>query len=126
MKRYVIVGNGVAAAACVEGIRSRDRDGSIIVISAETHPVYCRPLISYYLEGKTSPDKMDYRPADFYKKNGCRVLYGTKAVGMDPAEKTLSLNSGETLSYDALCVAAGSAPFSSRSASTQAMRQSLP
>ncbi|MBQ3889620.1 MAG: NAD(P)/FAD-dependent oxidoreductase [Clostridia bacterium] len=111
MKRYVIVGNGVAAAACVEGIRSRDRDGSIIVISAETHPVYCRPLISYYLEGKTSPDKMDYRPADFYKKNGCRVLYGTKAVGMDPAEKTLSLNSGETLSYDALCVAAGSAPF---------------
>jgi NAD(P)H-nitrite reductase large subunit len=111
MKRYVIVGNGVAAAACVEGIRSRDPDGAVTVVSAETRPVYCRPLISYYLEGKTSPEKMDYRPADFYEKNGCRVLYGTKAVGLDPSAKTAALDTGETLPYDALCVAAGSAPF---------------
>ena len=53
MKRYVIVGNGIAAAGTIEGIRSVDREGSITVISAENHPVYCRPLISYYLEGKT-------------------------------------------------------------------------
>ena len=111
MKRYVIVGNGVAAAACVEGIRSRDPDGSITVVSSETRPVYCRPLISYYLEGRTSPEKMDYRPADFYEKIGCRVLYGTKAVSLDPAAKTVTLDGGETLLYDALCVAAGSAPF---------------
>ncbi len=111
MKRYVIVGNGVAAAACVEGVRSRDRDGSITVISAETRPVYCRPLISYYLEGKTGQEKMNYRPGDFYEENGCRVLYGTKAVCLDPAAKTVTTDDGETVYYDALCIAAGSAPF---------------
>ncbi len=111
MKRYVIVGNGVAAAACVEGVRSRDRDGSITVISAETRPVYCRPLISYYLEGKTSPEKMDYRPADFYEKNGCRVLYGRRAVALDPNKKTVTLDGGEALPYDALLIATGSRPF---------------
>ena len=52
MKQYVIIGNGIAAAGCIEGIRSVDRDGKITVVSKENHPVYCRPLISYYLEGK--------------------------------------------------------------------------
>ena len=49
MKHYVIIGNGVAAAGCIEGIRAVDAEGSNTVISAENHPVYCRPLISYYL-----------------------------------------------------------------------------
>ena len=39
MKRYVIIGNGVAAAGCIEGIRSVDKDGEITVISEEKHPV---------------------------------------------------------------------------------------
>ena len=49
MKKYVIAGNGAAAANCIEGIRSIDSDGSITVISEEKHEAYCRPLISYYL-----------------------------------------------------------------------------
>ncbi len=111
MKRYVIVGNGVAAAACVEGIRSRDKDGSITVISAETHPVYCRPLISYYLEDKADPARMNYRPEGFYRENGCTVLYGKTAKAIDPAQKTVILDDGESLPYTALCVATGSSPF---------------
>ena len=111
MKRYVIIGNGVAAAGCIEGIRSADPEGPITVISEEPRPVYCRPLISYYLEGKAAPDKMNYRPADFYDKAGCRVLYGQKAAALDPAAKTVTLADGTALPYDALCVAAGSAPF---------------
>lgn len=52
MKRYVIVGNGVAAIGCIEGIRTIDGSGEITVVSGEKHPAYCRPLISYYLEKK--------------------------------------------------------------------------
>lgn len=111
MKRYVIIGNGAAAAGCIEGVRSVDPEGPVTVVSQEPRPAYCRPLISYYLEGKAAPEKMNYRPADFYDKTGCRVLYGKKAVSVDPAAKTVTLDDGETLPYDALCVAAGSAPF---------------
>ncbi len=50
MSKYVIIGNGVAAAGCIEGIRSVDKDSPISVISAEKHKVYSRPLISYYLK----------------------------------------------------------------------------
>ena len=111
MKRYVIVGNGTAAVGCVEGIRSVDGEEEITVISAENHAVYSRPLISYLLEGKTDVERMKYRPDRFYEQNGCRVLYGKRAAAIDPKNKAVTLDDGETLNYDELCVAAGSRPF---------------
>ena len=105
MKRYVIVGNGTAAVGCIEGIRALDAEGEITVVSGEDRPVYGRPLISYYLMGKTDLAKMNYRPADFYEKNGCRVLYGRRAVALDPNKKTVTLDGGEALPYDALLIA---------------------
>ncbi|MBR6914782.1 MAG: FAD-dependent oxidoreductase, partial [Clostridia bacterium] len=111
MKKYVVIGNGAAAVGCIEGIRSLDADGEITVISKEPRHVYSRPLISYYLEGKTDLDRMLYRGEDFYEKNGCRVLFGDTAVKIDAHGKTVLTEKGETVPYDALCVAAGSSPF---------------
>ena len=111
MEHYVIIGNGTAAVSCIEGIRSIDGESPIAVISGERYPAYCRPLISYALEGKASPGSMSQRPADFYEKNGCKVLYGKKAVGIDPEKKTVTLDDGTGLPYTKLCVAAGSSPF---------------
>ena len=111
MKRYVIIGNGVAAAGCINGIRSVDMSGEITVVSEEKRPVYCRPLISYYLEGRTDPERMLYGGADFYKRAGCDVLYGRKAVKISPDRHEVTLDDNTHLPYDALCVAAGSSPF---------------
>ncbi len=111
MKHYVIIGNGVAAAGCIEGIRSVDTESSITVISAEQHPVYCRPLISYYLEQKTDPERMNYRTPTFYADHGVTVLYGKTAEKIDAGTRQVTLNTGETLPFDALCNATGSAPF---------------
>ena len=110
-KQYVIIGNGTAAVATVEGIRSLDRDTPITIVSAERHAAYCRPLISYYLEGKTDFERMRYRPADFYERNGCEVLYGRQAVKLDPERHLISLDDGTELPYLKACVATGSSPF---------------
>lgn len=111
MKRYVIIGNGVAAAGCIEGIRSEDKTGEITVVSEEKHGVYCRPLISYYLEKKTDPERMKYRDDDFYDRMGCKVLYGKKAVHIKEDKREIELDDGSALPYDALCLATGSSPF---------------
>lgn len=111
MNQYVIIGNGVAAISCVEGIRSVDSDGKIIIISEEKHPTYCRPLISYYLEEKTDLERMKYRDDSFYEKTGCEVLYGRKAVKIDSSVKSVLLDDGTQIAYTSLCVAAGSSPF---------------
>ena len=111
MKQYVIIGNGVAATGCVEGIRSADSEGKITVISGENRPVYCRPLISYYLEGKATPEKMNYRSPDFAERMSCDVLYGKQAVQLQKDTKTVVLDDGTVLPYDAVCIATGSVPF---------------
>ena len=111
MKQYVIIGNGVAATGCVEGIRSADSEGKITVISGENRPVYCRPLISYYLEGKTTPEKMNYRSPDFAEKMNCEFIYGKQAVQLRQEEKTVVLDDGTVLPYDEVCIATGSVPF---------------
>lgn len=111
MKKYLIAGNGVAAAGCIEGIRSVDAENTIIVISEENHDVYCRPLISYYLEGKTDLPHMQYRDPSFYEKMGVQVLYEKKAQLLDPENHLLILDDDTKLEYDSLCIATGSAPF---------------
>ncbi len=110
-KKYVIIGNGTAAVGCIEGIRANDKEGSITVISAENHPAYCRPLISYYLEGKAVPERMSYRPDDFYDKNNVKVIYSETAEKIDADKKVVILGSGEKVAYDSVCVAAGSRPL---------------
>lgn len=109
MKRYVIVGGGVASVGCIEGIRSVDKTGEIVLVSGEGVPVYCRPLISYYLEGKTNLDKMKYRPDDFYDKMDCRLLFG-RAERIDAEQKVVYVD-GAPVAYDELCLATGSTPF---------------
>ena len=111
MKRYVIVGNGTAAVGCIEGIRAVDREGEITVVSGESRPVYSRPLISYYLEGRTDLVRMRYRGNSFYADNGCRVLYGRRAAAVDPSLRAVKLDDGTELIYDKLCIAAGSRSF---------------
>ncbi len=111
MKQYVIIGNGVAAAGVIEGIRSVDKKSEITVVSEEKHPVYCRPLISYYLENKTDTERMNYRDADFYDRMGCTVLYGKRAVKIDNGSKKVVLDDGTELPYSSVCAATGSSPF---------------
>ena len=110
MSKYVIVGNGVASAGCIEGIRSVDNQGEITVLSQEKHPVYSRPLISYYLEGKTTLEKMNYRPADFYEKNNAELVYDT-ATSLDVKSASVTLSGGKKLEFEKLCLATGSSPF---------------
>lgn len=110
MAEYVIIGNGTAAIGCIEGIRSIDTESAVTVISAEEHHVYSRPLISYYLEGKTDLEKMKYRPADFYEKNNVKLIFG-RAVKYDAAKHTVILADKQKLHCDKLCLCTGSSPF---------------
>lgn len=111
MKEYLIIGNGVAAAGCIEGIRSVDGAGRITVVSGEKRAVYCRPLISYYLQGKTDLSRMAYRPGDFYEAMGCAVLSGRAVAAMDCRRHSAALDNGGELCYDKACIATGSSPF---------------
>ncbi len=109
--KYVIIGNSVAATACIEGIRSVDKEGEITVVSAENRPAYGRPLISYIMLGRIAEQNADYRPKEFYEKNKVNVMLGQRAVKIDAGKKAVLLESGSEVFYDKLLISTGSRPF---------------
>lgn len=111
MSKYVIIGNSAAAVGTVEGIRSVDPDGEIVLIGDEPHHVYSRPLISYLLLGRTDEKRMLYREKDFYKKNKVTPILGKRVAAIDPVKKTVALEDGASIGYEKLMHATGSRPF---------------
>lgn len=109
--KYVIIGNSAAAIGAVEGIRQIDQKGKIVLIASEPYHTYSRPLISYYLAGKTNAQRMKYRPDDFYADNGCEVMLGRQVTKIQNAQKQVLLDDGTKVSYDKLLVATGSSAF---------------
>ena len=108
---YVIIGNSAAAIGCIEGIRKIDQVNKIIVISDEPYHTYGRPLISYWLGGQVSDEKMNYRPADFYEKNSCELMLGDTVTSIDTTSYEVLLASGSKIAFDKLLIATGSRPF---------------
>ena len=108
---YVIIGNSAAAIGAVEGIRQVDRKGPITVISDEPYHTYSRPLISYWLAGKVTEDKMIYRDRSFYEANGVKPVLGIRVDMVDFKNKKVKLADGTVIPYGKLLIAAGGKPI---------------
>ena len=109
--KYLIIGNSAGGIGAAEAIREVDKKGIVTIISDEPYPAYSRPLISEYLAGDYTVEKMLYRPADFYEKNNINSLLGEKAMHHDTEKHTVSLESGKVLTYEKLLLATGGSPI---------------
>lgn len=107
----MIIGNSTAAIGCIEAIRRIDNTGMITVISSEPYKTYSRPLISYFLSGRTDEERMKYRGDDFYKDMRCNFMPGKTVTAINPQGHNITLRDGSVLAYDKLLVATGSIPF---------------
>ena len=111
MPKYVIVGACAAGTGAIEAIREVDPIGEITVISEETCPTYSRPMISDYVSGKADLEKMKTRDDQFWQKNAVQALTGRKAVSLNTTQKTVALDTGDTVGYEKLLIATGGKPF---------------
>lgn len=104
---YVIIGASAAGISAVESIRSVDPKGKITVISEENYPIYSRCLLSYYLAGDLSEEKLKYRPDDFFKRFDVNSIIGKKVTEV-AKDKKLKLSDGSVVSFDKLLISTGS------------------
>ena len=107
---YLIVGAGLAGAAAIEGIRERDRDGSITMIGAENHLPYHRPPLSKKLWfGKTEVKDLFVHDQAFYDQNGVSFFRGRRVVSLD-ATCAARDSRGQSYRFKKLLLATGGAP----------------
>lgn len=108
---HVIIGNSIACAGCIEGIRKISKEDNITVISEESYRIYSRPLISYWLSHKISTEKIYYRAKDYYEKNKVHTILGKKAIKVDFERQKVILEDLREIKYDKLLIATGGKPF---------------
>ena len=109
--KYVIVGGGLAAASAVEGIRSRDREGSIVMFSRENHAPYNRPPLSKGLWfGKTTEEELAVHPPSYYREQSVEVLLRREVVELDPDQHSVWDERGVKYTYEKLLIATGGRP----------------
>lgn len=104
----VIVGASHAGASLATAVRKEGWEGRILVIGNESRPPYHRPPLSKaLLNGEKTADQLDiFKPA-VYEKANIEFKLNTEVTAINRDNKTLSLNDGDSISYDKLALCTG-------------------
>ena len=113
MKRYIILGGGIAALSAATAIRKHDPSGLIVMLTEENALPYARTMLTKQLMKDVSPAGLALRSAAWYDAPGRDILplTGRKVAAIDPQGKTVTLADGLVFPYDKLIYALGARCF---------------
>lgn len=101
----MIIGAGPAGVTVAEVLRQNDSSAEIVLISAEPFPPYSPPaMLEYFTTGK---EVHFWKGKDFAERMKIDYRPGTKVKAVLPDRHTISLDSGEKVSYDRLVLSSG-------------------
>ena len=106
MKRYVIIGSGVAGISALEEIRTLDHEGEVVMIGDEPQVYYSRPGLAYYLSKEISGKQLfPYRKEDYARLNFRWV--NARVSRIQPEIHRVFLDDGKSIAFSKLLVAVG-------------------
>lgn len=109
--RRVVVGAGPAGGMVAEALRRLGHTGSIALLGAENTPPVDRTNLSKdYLAGTAQEEWMELRGRDFYGEQDIDFRMGARVEALDLKARTVMLESGEKIAWDALILATGAEP----------------
>ena len=113
-RHIVVVGNGMVGQRLVDRLIAGDRDAvddiTITVIGEERRPAYDRVALTSWFGGATEAD-LRLVTDELLAHDRVTYRFGTLATALDPEARTVSLDTGEVLTYDDVVLATGSYPF---------------
>ena len=113
---YVIIGFGCAGYYAAKTIRENDLSARISVYSEHSFAPYNPMLTTYYVAGKIPFEALfPFGSMESIKEElDLEVCTGTKVRKVHAKEKSIELESGESISYDKLLIATGASAFAPR------------
>jgi NADPH-dependent 2,4-dienoyl-CoA reductase/sulfur reductase-like enzyme len=108
--RFLIVGGGMVAGYAAKQFAELGlKAGELTIVSGDTYLPYERPPLSKgFLAGRDTEESIRINSEDFYDEHGIEVRLGRRVTGVNPARKSLSLQSGGEIRFEKLVVATGS------------------
>ncbi|WP_194818364.1 NAD(P)/FAD-dependent oxidoreductase [Nocardia sp. XZ_19_385] len=106
--QIVIAGAGVAGATAARTLRDAGYSGRIVLVGAESHAPYRRPMVSKdLLAGTRDVGRCLLEPETYWAGNGIELRVATTVTDIDTDHGRVWLSSGEALGYDSLLLATG-------------------
>jgi 3-phenylpropionate/trans-cinnamate dioxygenase ferredoxin reductase subunit len=110
-RTIVTVGAGQAAAVAARNLRRQGFDGRIMLIGDEPHAPYQRPPLSKeFLAGTDTEASLWILRPSWVADNDVEILTGTSVLRVEPASRTVTLDSGAEIDTDAVLFATGGTP----------------
>jgi 3-phenylpropionate/trans-cinnamate dioxygenase ferredoxin reductase component len=105
---FLIIGGGQAGAQAIDTLRREGFTGQLILVSDEPQLPYQRPPLSKkFLAGEMAADRLLFRHRAFYDEHKVDMRLGVRVTRIDAPNRSVTLDSGEQLSYDKLLLCLG-------------------
>jgi nitrite reductase (NADH) large subunit len=109
-KKLVVIGNGMVGQRLLERLADATTSFEITVLCEEPRPAYDRVQLTSFFSGKSAAD-LSLVAENFFERNDIALRLNDRAVAIDRAARVVTTAAGQTLPYDELVLATGSAPF---------------
>ena len=108
MQNIVIVGASLAGTRAAETLRTEGYTGTITMVGDEPHKPYDRPPLSKnFLSGEWDVERIALRKPEVLDELNITWKLGAAATSLNTSTSTLTLATGETITYDGLIIATG-------------------
>lgn len=105
---FVVVGASLAGLRAVETARKEGFDGSVVLIGAETHLPYDRPVLSKaFLDEGEDTSVPHYKTHEELLQLNIELRLGSPATGLDLKAREVLLGDGSRIPYGRLIIATG-------------------
>ena len=111
MKRYFIIGNGVAGARAAVKIREADQKGEIRIFTEEAYPFYYRVRFPEYVAGEVTIQNLTIHTKEWYQNKEILVHLEEGITEVNAPKKEVTSQKGKTYAYDFLLMATGGNAF---------------
>lgn len=110
LQTTVIIGNGIAGTTAAFAMRDAGYAGNIILIAGEKSPAYFRTRLPEMVSGDITLDKIIVSDIAKHTAKNIDLRLGVTVVSGDAGKRTITLSTGDVLSWDELVVATGCQP----------------
>jgi 3-phenylpropionate/trans-cinnamate dioxygenase ferredoxin reductase component len=111
-EHLVIVGGGPAGLATARAYRETGGRARVTILTSEPYAPYNRPpLTKEFLRGETSQKDLPLESDSWYGENGVELWLAAVVTALNRNDRTVEMDDGEEISYDACVLATGSEPI---------------
>ena len=111
MRRYLIIGDGVAGARAAVKIGEADQKGEIQIFTEEAYPFYYRVRFPELVAGEVAIQDITIHTKEWYQSRGISLHLEERITEVHPEKKEVISQKGITYAYDLLLMATGGNAF---------------